>query len=99
MEEHGGGRQLTRYLAWPRCSGTAVVLCVALAGLAAVTAVGGAVVATGVLAVLFTAVALRLAAECGRATAVAVAAVRVPAPAPEGTGGDAGDAAPGGVGR
>ena len=99
VEEHGGGRQLTRYLAWPRCSGTAVVLCVALAGLAAVTAVGGAVVATGVLAVLFTAVALRLAVECGRATAVAVAAVRVPAPAPEGTGGDAGDAAPGGVGR
>ena len=99
VEEHGGGRQMTRYLAWPRCSGTAVVLCVALAGLAAVSAAEGAVVAAGVLAALLTAVALRLAAECGRATAVAVAAVRVPAPAPEGTGGDAGDVAPGGAGR
>jgi hypothetical protein len=77
VEEHGEGRQLARYRVWPRCSGLAVVLLAKLAGLTAAAAVGNAVAAT-VLAAVSGAFMLRLASECGSATASAIRAIGVP---------------------
>jgi hypothetical protein len=99
VEEHGGGHQLVRYRVWPRCSGTAVVLCTALAGLTTAAAVDGAGVAAAVLGVLLVAGVLRVAVECGWATATAVRAAEVSQAGPEDSGGDPHGALRGGDGR
>jgi O-antigen biosynthesis protein len=78
VEEHGAGRQLARCKVWPRCSLPAAFLLAGVAALAAAAALDGAPVAAGALGAFFAALALRLGAECGTASAVAVRAVRSP---------------------
>jgi GT2 family glycosyltransferase len=79
VEDHGAGRQLVRHLAWPRCSGLAALLLAGLAGLAAGAAAGGAVPVASGFAGLGGAVLLRLARECGCATAAVLTAIAAPA--------------------
>jgi glycosyltransferase involved in cell wall biosynthesis len=64
-EEHGAGRQLTRFRLWPRCSPVAPLVAVACAGLAGGAARDGAIVAPAVLAVIALGVGWRIARECG----------------------------------
>jgi GT2 family glycosyltransferase len=77
VEEHGRGRQLARYLVWPRCSGAAVVLLAALAGLTATAAANGAAVPAAVLAGMFAGLVFHVGNECGSATASALRAIEV----------------------
>lgn len=87
VEEHGAGRQLARYRVWPRCSGLTALLLAAFGSLAVSAAVDGAAVAAAALAAAFGAVVLRVARECGSATAGAMRAISVPGePEPEDSG-------------
>jgi len=49
VEEHGGGKQLVKFRAWPRCAPAGIVLALLFAALAAFAALGEAWVAFGVL--------------------------------------------------
>lgn len=49
VEEHGGGKQLVRFRAWPKCSSGAVVVTLVFAALAALAALNYAWITCGVL--------------------------------------------------
>lgn len=49
VEEHGGGKQLVRFRAWPKCSSGAIVVTLLFAALAALAALNHAWITCGVL--------------------------------------------------
>ncbi len=69
VEDHGGGRQLVRLRAWPRCSVVGIGSSVLLAGLAAGAGVDGAWAVTAILGAGAFALGLRIFMESARATA------------------------------
>ncbi len=76
VEEHGANRQLARYRVWPRCSPLALLLLTGFAGLTAAAGAAGETVAVAALGGGFGTLLLRLAIECGSATATALRAIR-----------------------
>ena len=70
VEEHGGGRQLTRVRCRPIWSPGALILIALLAGLGVAAAISGAVAAATVIGVLALALALRTASEASSAMAL-----------------------------
>ena len=78
VEEHGSGRQLVRYAVTPDVSGTALLVVLAILGLAALAALDGAWLAAGVLAVVGVSLLTRLLLEAGRAVAALGAALDEP---------------------
>jgi O-antigen biosynthesis protein len=69
IEEHGGGRQLARWRAWPRPSLAALATAAALGGLASLAALDRAWVAAALLALACAMLAGRIARDCGGALA------------------------------
>jgi hypothetical protein len=67
VEEHGGGRQMVRFRAWPQLSAFVVVTFVAFATLALAAAIGGAWFAAGVLGSMAALTAMRAIWEAGLA--------------------------------
>jgi GT2 family glycosyltransferase len=70
VEEHGDGRQLARFRAWPRCSPVGVAISAILGGLALAAVTDGVPVVAAALAVGALALAGRLLLECGAAVGV-----------------------------
>jgi hypothetical protein len=79
IEEHGAGRQLVRVRSWPHISSAATVLGALVASLAGLAALSGAGLAAGALGLLALLLGLRLAFECGTASATIRLALRGPA--------------------
>jgi glycosyltransferase involved in cell wall biosynthesis len=75
IEEHGQGRQLVRFRAWPRPTWTGLLSSVILASLAIAAALGGASYAAAVLGLFLVLVASATALDCGRAVGSAKRAV------------------------
>ena len=69
LEEHGGGRQLARWRAWPRPSTAAVATVAALGALAVLALLDRGWVAAAALAALDGLLAWRIARDCGAALA------------------------------
>ena len=69
LEEHGGGRQLARWRAWPRPSSAAVATVAAVGALAVFALLDRAWVAAAALAALDALLAWRIARDCGAALA------------------------------
>jgi GT2 family glycosyltransferase len=69
-EEHGGGRQLSRFRIWPRWSPGAAVTAAVLGALAAAAALAGAPVVAGVLIVSVAALSIVTLRDCAAAIAV-----------------------------
>ena len=69
VEDHGGGQQLVRLAAWPRCSVIGIGSALVLAGLAVGAAGGGAWAVTVILGVAAATLGLRTFVESARATA------------------------------
>jgi hypothetical protein len=67
VEEHGGGKQLVRFKAWPRCSAAGYMFAILFAALAAGAAVAQAWVAFGVLNFIALLAVMRMFVECGSA--------------------------------
>jgi GT2 family glycosyltransferase len=67
VEEHGGGKQMVRFRAWPQLSAFVVVTFVAFATLALAAAIGGAWFAAGVLGLIAALTAMRAIWEAGLA--------------------------------
>ncbi len=67
VEEHGGGKQLVRFKAWPRCSAAGYVFAIIFAALAAGAAAAQAWVAFGVLNFIALLAVMRMFVECGSA--------------------------------
>jgi hypothetical protein len=75
IEEHGGGRQLARLRAWPRCAGWGLALAALLTlltALAALSAAWSAAIMLGLIAALLT---LRIAQECATAMSAVLCAL------------------------
>jgi GT2 family glycosyltransferase len=68
-EEHGAGRQLTRFRSWPRFAGAAIIAVVFLGALTIAAGLDGALSAAAILATAGAAVAWRSLRECGMALA------------------------------
>ncbi|MGI8757166.1 MAG: glycosyltransferase, partial [Acidimicrobiales bacterium] len=80
IEEHGAGKQLLRFRAWPRCSPPAIALLLAMTALVAGATHDSAWIVTAFLAMAASLLALRSAQECAAATAAildALTGVRV----------------------
>lgn len=75
VEEHGAGRQLTRWRLRSRFSGVACLICAGLGIVALLAAADGAGPAAVVLAALALALAVRIAGEAAAAMATAVSAL------------------------
>jgi len=69
LEEHGGGRQLARWRAWPRPSSAAVATVAAVGALAVLALLDRGWVAAAALAALDALLAWRIARDCGAALA------------------------------
>lgn len=69
VEEHGGGKQLVRFKAWPKCSAGGYVFAILFAALAAGAAAGQAWVAFGVLNFIALLAVLRMFVESASAMA------------------------------
>jgi GT2 family glycosyltransferase len=80
VEEHGQGRQLTRWRCRATCSTLALLGTLLLALLATAAALDGALVAAAVLGVLAVALGLRVATEAGSAMATTLEALAAQAP-------------------
>jgi O-antigen biosynthesis protein len=64
VEEHGGGKQLVRFRAWPRCAPAGVVLALLFGALSAGAALSGAWVASAVLDAVALLFVLTIFKEC-----------------------------------
>ena len=69
VEDHGGGHQLVRLRAWPRCSVVGIGSSMVLAGLAAAAGFDGAWAVTAILGAAAATLGLRIFVESARATA------------------------------
>jgi len=69
VEDHGGGQQLVRLRAWPRCSIVGIGSSVLLAGLASAAGLDGAWAVTAILGAAAATIGLRIFVESARATA------------------------------
>jgi O-antigen biosynthesis protein len=67
VEEHGAGKQLARFRAWPRCSSAAVLSIAGLAALAMAAGFERAWAACAILAAAWVVVTVRTAQECAGA--------------------------------
>ena len=78
IEEHGSGKQLLRWHAWPRVSIGWIVVCLSIVALAAGAAYDGAWVAASVLGVASAAMLFRVVAEwCGALGSIRAAVARL----------------------
>jgi O-antigen biosynthesis protein len=75
VEEHGGGRQLTRFRAWPRVAGWALALTALFVGLVVAAAASGAPAAAAVLGLMAGGLVTRTLEECGAAMAALLDAI------------------------
>lgn len=78
IEEHGGGKQLVRLRAWPRCAGWGVMLTALLVALAVLATLGQAWVAALILGVVAVLLALRMIQECATAMLAVLVALHQP---------------------
>ena len=75
-EEHGAGKQLTRFRSWPRCPAKGLTLIVLLAALSFGSALGHAWIACAVLSTAALLLMLLIIKECAAATAALLGALR-----------------------
>jgi O-antigen biosynthesis protein len=76
VEEHGGGKQLARFRVWARVSGAAVLLTIALGGLAAAAFIGGSPFVAAVVGLFALAFLVRLVVEPALGVGALVGSVR-----------------------
>jgi len=74
VEEHGHGRQMTRWRAWPRFARVPIVGAIALAFLGSMAMISGASLAAGVLIALAAVVAIRALLDASEALSAITAA-------------------------
>ncbi len=70
VEEHGGGKQLVRFRAWPKCSTPGLLVTLLLVGIASAAALDGAWTACMVLDVVALFIAVEMFRDCSTAMAV-----------------------------
>jgi hypothetical protein len=68
IEEHGDGKQLIRFRAWPKCCPVAMTITLLFAGLTSWAAVDQAWLAFGLLGTITVTLIVRLVSECAFAT-------------------------------
>jgi hypothetical protein len=76
VEEHGAGRQLVRFRAWPRGSALWVTICTLLALLAGGAAADGARVGCAMLGTTALVIGVRMYRDCAASMAAVLAALQ-----------------------
>jgi hypothetical protein len=75
VEEHGGGRQLTRFRVWPRLSPSAIVTTLFVGALAIAAAAAGAWLAAAILGLIGAVLVTRELQECATGIATVTEAI------------------------